>query len=441
MGESEVPHIRTSERRGLYARLHEAHEEEHGAKVTGTPWVASPFLRWGALGVAFISFSALLGYSAIPQDESNAAPALSFFALYLTDDPLPAGLDGLIVSLARAGAGDPSNAHSLDLRVRSFNLAQHHGVGDALPVATGYVLPSERDKVFIEFSAAIGLRGEEEVPLQLSERFLHVEYAAGEGLSDRSAVLLDIDLERSVQEVDQGQGRFLRFVPTVGEVYEEALPESIVAVPSGEPIPSMEPLFATATPMEPIRQYRTTTQPAKVDAADAGDAADDLGAKAPLGLGGNDDEAAEDEPTETSEAPPTSHPSPSTSSAGPTFTESPEATPVNHPPSAPQAPSPPSGTWVDGVPTLAWSGGQDPDPEEVTFEVYVSTTNPPPLLQPTCTTEERTCTPASLDEDTVYYWRVQVHDGAGGVTLGETWSFKTKAEHCVEVGLETCPIS
>nr|WP_299382605.1 hypothetical protein [Allomuricauda sp.] len=71
---------------------------------------------------------------------------------------------------------------------------------------------------------------------------------------------------------------------------------------------------------------------------------------------------------------------------------------------------------------LEWEA-TDPDVDDVlTFDLYFGTDNNPPLLA------EDLSAPifqVDLSPNTTYYWRVDVKDNQGGVTLGPVWVFGT----------------
>ncbi len=71
------------------------------------------------------------------------------------------------------------------------------------------------------------------------------------------------------------------------------------------------------------------------------------------------------------------------------------------------------------TPALSWnaSGGA------TSYDVYLGTLSPPPLLT---TTTGTTYAPGTLVVGTLYFWRVVAKDGSGSAT-SETWSFTTQA--------------
>jgi len=73
--------------------------------------------------------------------------------------------------------------------------------------------------------------------------------------------------------------------------------------------------------------------------------------------------------------------------------------------------------------TLTWIGG-DPDPDDtLTYDVYLGTTNPPPLIYKQNTT---TYTPPDpLAFSTTYYWKIVARDNHFAETSSPTWCFTT----------------
>jgi hypothetical protein len=109
--------------------------------------------------------------------------------------------------------------------------------------------------------------------------------------------------------------------------------------------------------------------------------------------------------------------------ASPTWTFTTEDAP-NQPPSGPHTPDPANGaTGIQPDIVLTWSGGDDPDGDPVTFDVYFDTSDPPsfagsrsvPSFDP----------PGSLLSGTDYYWRIVARDPNGGEVSGSTWRFTT----------------
>jgi len=101
-------------------------------------------------------------------------------------------------------------------------------------------------------------------------------------------------------------------------------------------------------------------------------------------------------------------------------------TEINNPPYTPSSPNPQNGaTNVDIESLLSWIGG-DPDGDLVTYDIYLGTSSPPPLivLNYTYTTYD----PGTLQYNTHYYWRVNAVDIYGAPSMGPEWNFFTEDE-------------
>ena len=97
--------------------------------------------------------------------------------------------------------------------------------------------------------------------------------------------------------------------------------------------------------------------------------------------------------------------------------------PGNNPPYTPGNPYPPdSAEDVDLNTNLLWSGG-DPDGDDVSYNVYLGTSNPPPFVDNTDTTYY--CPLNPLSHNTTYYWKIVAIDEYGLQTASPIWTFKT----------------
>jgi len=96
---------------------------------------------------------------------------------------------------------------------------------------------------------------------------------------------------------------------------------------------------------------------------------------------------------------------------------------TNSPPYAPSNPSPTNLFSVSVSTNMSWSGG-DPDGDQVRFDVYLGTTDPPPLaVQNIATFSYKPASPLAFA--TNYYWRVVARDQLGAETSGPVWHFVT----------------
>ena len=103
-----------------------------------------------------------------------------------------------------------------------------------------------------------------------------------------------------------------------------------------------------------------------------------------------------------------------------TFTTRPE----NYPPNLPSSPSPPDGSInVSESSTLAWQSG-DLDGHAVTYDVYLGTTSPPPLVASNVAT--KSFVPGLLAFNTTYRWKIVARDELGAETAGPVWVFTTR---------------
>jgi hypothetical protein len=99
---------------------------------------------------------------------------------------------------------------------------------------------------------------------------------------------------------------------------------------------------------------------------------------------------------------------------------------VNRPPSVPSSPYPTNGSVLPYYYynyTLYWSC-YDPDWDQVYFDIYYGTTNPPPLLADSLTSSNWYVTFAA---STTYYWKIVAYDSCGATATGPVWSFSTSS--------------
>ncbi len=84
-----------------------------------------------------------------------------------------------------------------------------------------------------------------------------------------------------------------------------------------------------------------------------------------------------------------------------------------------------SATGIERTPTLEWEASQDPEGEEVTYDIYFGTTNPPTVAVSENQTETTFSVPDAdaLDFETTYYWFIKAKDSNGGGTDSEVFSF------------------
>ena len=97
----------------------------------------------------------------------------------------------------------------------------------------------------------------------------------------------------------------------------------------------------------------------------------------------------------------------------------------NHLPFAPNLVAPALNSEIDGTSTtLSWTAS-DVDGDDLTFDVYLDT-NAEPI---TLVSENQTSTTfnvTNLTPSSTYFFKIEVKDNKGGVSIGQVWSFTTK---------------
>ncbi|MEW6095500.1 MAG: hypothetical protein AB1567_03095 [bacterium] len=93
-------------------------------------------------------------------------------------------------------------------------------------------------------------------------------------------------------------------------------------------------------------------------------------------------------------------------------------------PNQPANPIPANGTTNQPInPTLGWTGG-DNDGDDVNYTICFGTNTTPGTIGLTGTNTTN-YTPATLTNNTWYYWKIVAVDEHGSCTVGTIWSFKT----------------
>ena len=97
--------------------------------------------------------------------------------------------------------------------------------------------------------------------------------------------------------------------------------------------------------------------------------------------------------------------------------------PGGNPPNPPTNPTPANNaTSVSTNADLFWTC-TDPDNDPLTYNVYFGTsTNPPQVSNGQSSTDYD---PGTLNEETIYYWKIQAHDDHSNHTTGDVWKFTT----------------
>ena len=100
----------------------------------------------------------------------------------------------------------------------------------------------------------------------------------------------------------------------------------------------------------------------------------------------------------------------------------------NSPPDSPSNPNPEDGeTQVPINTCISWLC-DDPNGDDVTFDVYFGDSNPPPLVSNNQSSKTY-CPEDVLGFDTLYYWKIDAWDIYGENTVGGTWYFRTEANY------------
>lgn len=95
----------------------------------------------------------------------------------------------------------------------------------------------------------------------------------------------------------------------------------------------------------------------------------------------------------------------------------------NHLPFAPNIVSPNLNQIIEANPTqLEWTAS-DVDSDQLTYDVYFGTVNPPSTK--VAENQSAKTFAVTLNSSTTYYWKIVVNDGKGGISIGQIWNFKT----------------
>ncbi len=101
-------------------------------------------------------------------------------------------------------------------------------------------------------------------------------------------------------------------------------------------------------------------------------------------------------------------------------------TKANSPPTTPSAPNPANhATDVSVNIILTWSCS-DPDGDDLTYNVFLGKTSPPPKVSDNQSSNSYD-PPGALDFSTTYYWQIVAYDEYGASSVGTVWDFTTKA--------------
>jgi len=110
----------------------------------------------------------------------------------------------------------------------------------------------------------------------------------------------------------------------------------------------------------------------------------------------------------------------------------------NHPPSTPEINTelgaPPDESINQSIDVTLYWFCYDPDNDAVSYDVYLGTQNPPPLVS-----QDQSATsydpPADLEINTKYFWKVVAEDDEGATTSSSTWEFTTVTDQAPSIQL------
>lgn len=98
--------------------------------------------------------------------------------------------------------------------------------------------------------------------------------------------------------------------------------------------------------------------------------------------------------------------------------------PENLPPNAPADPIPSNNSFDNPINmVLSWEC-TDPENDPLTFNIFLGTSYPPPLVL--TNTTEFSYDPVELQNNTIYYWKIEAADDHLNVTVGDIWMFETE---------------
>lgn len=134
-----------------------------------------------------------------------------YLEVYLADVPgdfekVQLRIEGVYVGAAR---------HPLHVEVPSLDILQYNGTERSIRVASGDIPRAEHGEVSIVFGEALGYLDGAWLPIAVPNDLLHVTTGFSLGESASSAVLLDLDMDRSLVLTSRG----FEFVPHVGTLY------------------------------------------------------------------------------------------------------------------------------------------------------------------------------------------------------------------------------
>ncbi len=103
---------------------------------------------------------------------------------------------------------------------------------------------------------------------------------------------------------------------------------------------------------------------------------------------------------------------------------------ANRAPDMPSNPNPENyDDWIDINADLSWECS-DPDGDSLCYDIYLGTTNPPPLDKENH--QGTSYDPGTLQEETTYYWQINAKDN-WDETMGPVWRFTTREYNSPEL--------
>ena len=75
---------------------------------------------------------------------------------------------------------------------------------------------------------------------------------------------------------------------------------------------------------------------------------------------------------------------------------------------------------------LTWQASTDPDGDDITYDIYLGTEDPP--VTKVSADQTSTTFQTTLGSNTIYYWKVVAKDNHGGVTESIVWHFETLSD-------------
>lgn len=146
------------------------------------------------------------------------------------------------------------NGRALTLEKPQIDLLAHRGLDAGTRVASGFISGGATDRVAVVFSHAVATIDGVPRPLPIPLPVLEIRQGLGLGPSAGKAMLVDLNVSRSLAEQDGA----LVFSPTADAVY---LADRNAAEESD---PALRPRFGTAVPLAPVQDLLESATPSLV---------------------------------------------------------------------------------------------------------------------------------------------------------------------------------